>query len=141
MPSKEPGLFALLSALPDQISSLVAKQLEMVKAEYKEKAVLSLIGLVTGGIAAVLLLFFFGVLLTWLFIALSSVLDVWIVGLIIGGSLLVLILIAGGISVLAFKKVGSWKPEKSIASFKEDYEVIIQTFTPKNATADMENDK
>ncbi len=131
MAAKEPGLFALLGALPEQISNLVSKQLDMVKAEYKDKAALSLIGLIFGGIAFVLLLLLLVALITWLFIALASAMELWVAGLIIVGSLLLLMLIFAGAALLAFKNVGSWKPEKSIASFQEDIQIITTAFAPK----------
>lgn len=131
MATKEPGLFALLGAIPEQISNLVSKQVEMVKAEYKDKAAASLVGLILGGIALVLTLLFFGSLIVWLFIALASAMPLWAAGLIVSGSLLLLISLFAFLAVAAFSRVGSWKPEKSIASLQEDIELISSAFAPK----------
>jgi len=121
---KRQSLVALLNSLPELIKTLLRQEIELVKAELLDKVkVLGVgAGLLAG--AAIVLLLLLGVLLTWIFLALAAVMPLWAAGLIMTGSLVLIIVVLVLIGMNRIKSVDTIEPERSIASIKADIDVI-----------------
>ena len=88
--ARKRSLFELIGELPNQVSELVRREIELVKAEMtaKLKALGSGGGLLAG--AVVVLLFMVGVLLTAAVLGLAEVMPGWAAALIVAGVLLII---------------------------------------------------
>jgi hypothetical protein len=121
---KRPGLLKLLGSLPDLVSTLVKQEIELIKAELIGKLKVLGIGVGLLAIAGAIAFLLLGVLLTWIFLAIAAVLPLWAAGLIMTGSLLLIIVILVLVGLNRIKSVDTIVPERSIASIKADVDVI-----------------
>jgi hypothetical protein len=122
--AKRPGLLKLLGSLPDLVSTLVKQEIELIKAELIGKLKILGIGVGLLAIAGAVAFLLLGVLLTWIFLAIAAVLPLWAAGLIMTGSLLLIIVILVLVGLNRIKSVDTIVPERSIASIKADVDVI-----------------
>jgi uncharacterized membrane protein YqjE len=112
----------LTKQLAEQTSSLVRQEVELAKAELREKGKSAGIGAGMFGGAGLLGLFALGALTACLILALAIVLDAWLAALIVAAGYAA---IAGVLALTGKKKVdegGPPIPEQAIESTKEDVE-------------------
>jgi uncharacterized membrane protein YqjE len=110
----------LLKQLANETTTLVRQELELAKAEMREKAGKAGPGVGMWGAAGVVALVALGSLTTFLILALDGVMPNWLAALIVG---LVYSAIAGLLYVRGKKRVeeaGSPVPEQTIETLKED---------------------
>lgn len=110
----------LLKQLANETTTLVRQELELAKAEMREKAGKAGPGVGMWGAAGVVALVALGSLTAFLILALDGVMPNWLAALIVG---LVYSAIAGLLYVSGKKKVeeaGSPVPEQTIETLKED---------------------
>ena len=121
---KQKSLFTLLGDVPNLVKTLVKGEIELLKTELlrKLKAAGIGVGLIAG--AAVVLLFFIGVLLTAAILALSLVMPGWLAALIVAFVLLVGAAILAWLGYKSVKKAMPPVPEATIKSVKRDINVI-----------------
>lgn len=118
------SLFELLASLPEQVQTLVHREIELVKTELVEKlkAIGTGAGLLLG--AVIVFLFFIGVLLTLAIIGLSAVLPAWAAALIVAGVLLIVAVILGLVGYRILMRGIPPVPTESIASIQKDFFAI-----------------
>ncbi|WP_294178858.1 phage holin family protein [uncultured Schumannella sp.] len=118
------GLFALVADLPDQVTALVQREIDLVKTELiaKFKALGVGAGLIAG--AALVLLAMLGVLLTAAILALSLVMPGWLAALLVALVLLIIAAIVGFIGYRVLMRGVPPLPTESIESWKRDLRAI-----------------
>jgi len=118
------SLAQLLADLPEQLSELVHREIELIKTELLEKlrALGTGAGLFLAAIAV--LLFMVGVLLTAAVLALSLVMPGWAAALVVAGVLLIVAAILALLGYRAIKPGIPPVPTESIDSLQRDYRAI-----------------
>jgi tetrahydromethanopterin S-methyltransferase subunit C len=118
------SLFQLLSDVPTLVRELVQGEIELFKAEMIRK--LKALGIGAGliAVAAVILLFFIGVLLTAAILGLATVMPAWLAALIVAFVLLVIAAIIGFVGYRALKKGIPPVPTETISGLKKDLRVV-----------------
>ncbi|AYF97903.1 phage holin family protein [Protaetiibacter intestinalis] len=121
------SLVELLTGLPEQVQSLVQREIELVKTELVEK--LKALGVGAGLLlgAVVVLLFFVGVLLTLAIIGLSYVMPDWAAALVVAGVLLIVAVILGLIGYRILKRGIPPLPTEAIDSIQKDINAVKGT--------------
>ena len=117
---REQPIGELLKQLANESTTLMRQELELAKAEMREKAGKAGPGFGMWGAAGVVGLLAAGVLTAFLILALDGVMPNWLAALLVG---LVYAAIAGGLYVNGKHRVdeaGSPVPQKTIESVKED---------------------
>jgi uncharacterized membrane protein YqjE len=118
------SLFELLADIPDLVTDLVQREIELFKTEVAEK----LKALGTGGGllagAAVALLYMIGVLLTSAVLALSLVMPGWAAALVVAAFLLVVAAVLAFIGYRILEKSKPYYPVDAIDSVKKDLRAI-----------------
>ena len=112
----------LLRELSEQTGDLVRKEMELAKAELREKGKAAGLGAGMFGGAGLVALYAVGALTACVILALAIVVDAWLAALIVGVGYLAL---AGILALTARKKVEQATPplpEQAIESTKEDIE-------------------
>lgn len=122
--ARKRSLFELIGELPNQVSELVHREIELVKAEMtaKLKALGSGGGLLAG--AVVVLLFMVGVLLTAAVLGLAEVMPGWAAALIVAGVLLIIAVVLGLIGYRILKRGIPPVPNETIDSLQRDLRAI-----------------
>lgn len=120
VPPRKRSLVELLTSLPEQVRSLVQREIDLVKTEIIEK--LKALGVGAGLLlgALVTVLFFIGVLLTLAIIGLSYVMPDWAAALVVAGVLLVIAVILGLVGYRVLQKGIPPVPSEAIASIQKD---------------------
>ena len=118
------SLVELVTSIPTLVSDLVAREIELLKAEMvaKFKALGIGAGLIAG--ALIVLLGMLGVLLTAAILALSEVMPGWLAALLVAAVLLIIAVVVGLIGYSVLKKGIPPVPTESIDSLKRDYRAI-----------------
>ncbi len=118
------SLFELIGELPDRVSELVHREIELVKAEMtaKLKALGAGGGLLVG--AVVVLLFMVGVLLTAAVLGLAEVMPGWAAALVVAGVLLIIAVVVGLIGYRILKRGVPPVPSEAIDSLQRDLRAI-----------------
>ncbi|MCU1552173.1 MAG: phage holin family protein [Glaciihabitans sp.] len=118
------SLFQLISDVPTLVRELVQGEIELLKAEMIRK--LKALGIGAGliALAAVILLFFIGVLLTAAVLGLATVMPGWLAALIVAFVLLVVAAIIGFIGYQRLKKGIPPVPTETISGLKKDLRVV-----------------
>ena len=117
---RERPIGEIAGALTRDLSLLVRQELELAKAEMRQKGKIALPGLGMIGAAGVVALCAAGALTAFLVLALASVLDDWLAALVTG---VVLAGAAAGLALLGKERVedaGTPIPEQTIENVKED---------------------
>jgi uncharacterized membrane protein YqjE len=112
----------LLRQLSEQTGDLVRKEMELAKAELREKGKAAGLGAGMFGSAGLVALYAVGALTTCVILALAIVVDAWLAALIVGVAYAAL---AGILALTGKKKVEQATPpvpEQAIESTKEDVE-------------------
>ena len=112
----------LLRELSEQTGDLVRKEMELAKAELREKGKAAGLGAGMFGGAGLVALYAIGALTACVILALAIVVDAWLAALIVGVGYLAL---AGILALTGKKKVEQATPpvpEQAIESTKEDIE-------------------
>jgi uncharacterized membrane protein YqjE len=112
----------LLRQLSQQTGDLVRQEMELAKAELREKGKAAGVGAGMFGGAGLVALYAVGALTACAILALAIVVDAWLAALIVGGAYLAL---AGVLALTGRKKVEQATPpvpEQAIESSKEDVE-------------------
>lgn len=123
-PSERRSIFKLIADLPHLVTDLVKAEIEQVKSEMIVKLKALGIGGALIAVAAVILLFMVGVLLTSAVLALSLVMPGWLAALLVAAVLLILAAIVGYVGYLRLKAGIPPTPEKTIASLKQDVAAV-----------------
>jgi uncharacterized membrane protein YqjE len=123
-PQKKRSLLTLLTDVPTLVRELVQGEIELFKSEMiaKLKALGIGAGILAG--AAVVLLFFVGVLLTAAILALGLVMPYWLAALVVAFVLLVVAGILGLIGYRKLKKGIPPVPTETIHGLKKDLNAI-----------------
>jgi hypothetical protein len=126
-PPAEPrrrSLIELITSIPNLVSDLVHREIELVKAEMTAK--IKALGIGAGFLAAavLLLLGMLGVLLTAGILALSLIMPGWLAALLVAAGLLIIAVIIGLIGYGILKKGIPPVPSESIDSLKRDIRAI-----------------
>jgi uncharacterized membrane protein YqjE len=123
-PMKKKSLIALVADVPTLVRELVKGELQLLKTEMiaKLKALGIGAGLLVG--AAVVLLFFIGVLLTAAILALSLVMPGWLAALAVAFVLLVIAAILGLIGYRRLKQGLPPVPTETIHGLKKDLNAV-----------------
>ena len=118
------SLVELVTSIPTLVTDLVAREIELVKAEMlaKVKALGIGAGLLAG--ALIILLGMLGVLLTAGILALSLIMPGWLAALLVAAGLLIIAVILGLIGYSVLKKGIPPIPTESIDSLQRDYRAI-----------------
>jgi hypothetical protein len=118
------SLFELLGDIPEMVTDLVQREIELVKTEVtnKLKDLGKGSGLLVG--AVIVVLFMIGVLLTSAVLALSLVMPGWAAALVVAGVLLIIAVILGLIGYRVLKKGMPYYPTESLESIKKDLRAI-----------------
>jgi len=118
------GLLGLLTDIPTLVRELIAREIELVKAEVigKLKSLGIGIGFLAG--AVIVLLGMLGVLLTAAVLALALVLPGWAAALLVAGVLLIVAVILGLIGYRKLVRTGPPIPTVSIDSLQRDLNAI-----------------
>ncbi|HEV7956939.1 MAG: phage holin family protein [Microbacteriaceae bacterium] len=123
-PAQKRSLFQLIADVPTLVKDLVRGEIDQLKAEMIVK--LKALGIGGGlmAVAAVILLFMIGVLLTAAILALSLVMPGWLAALLMA---LVLLIIAAIIALIGYRKFKAGLPpvpEETITSVKRDIDTV-----------------
>lgn len=123
-PPKKRSLLTLLTDVPTLVRELVQGEIELFKSEMIAK--LKALGIGAGilAAAAVVLLFFVGVLLTAAILALGLVMPYWLAALVVAFVLLVVAGILGLIGYRKLKKGIPPVPTETIHGLKKDLNAI-----------------
>jgi hypothetical protein len=118
------SLIELIASIPNLVTDLVQREIELVKAEMTAK--LKALGVGAGVLAAavLVLLGMLGVLLTAGILALSLVMPGWLAALLVAAGLLIIAVILGLIGYSILKKGIPPVPTESIDSIKHDIRAI-----------------
>ncbi len=118
------SLIDLVSSIPNLVSDLVHREIDLLKAEMTAK--LKALGIGAGFLAgaALLLLAMLGVLLTAGILALSLIMPGWLAALLVAAGLLIVAVIIGLIGYGVLKKGIPPVPTDSIDSLKRDLRAI-----------------
>jgi membrane protein implicated in regulation of membrane protease activity len=124
MASRTPTLLALLTDLPDRVTELVHREIELLKVEVvgKLKALGIGAGLLLG--AVIVVGFMVGVLLTAAILALSLVIPGWLAALLVAALLLIVAVILALIGWRVLQKGLPPIPSESIHSLQSDVRTI-----------------
>ncbi len=117
---RERPIGEVTAALARDVSLLVRQELELAKAEMREKGRLALPGLGMMGSAGIVALLAAGALTAFLILLLSLFLDDWLAALITG---LGLAAVAAALAIAGkerVKEIGTPLPEQTIETVKED---------------------
>jgi len=122
--ARKRSLFELIGDLPNQVSELVHREIELIKAEMTAK----LKALGAGGgllaVAVVVLLFMVGVLLTAAVLGLAEVMPGWAAALVVAGVLLIIAVVLGLIGYRVLKRGIPPVPNEAIDSLQRDLRAI-----------------
>jgi hypothetical protein len=124
MATRSPSLVELLTELPNQVSELVHREIELLKTELVAK--LKALG-IGGGLllgALVVLGFMVGVLLTAAILALSLVMPGWLAALLVAAFLLIVAVVLALIGWRVLKRGIPPIPSESIRSLQSDVRTI-----------------
>lgn len=124
---RQKSLIQLIQQLPDRVSVLVHSEIELIKTEVIGKLKALGLGAAFFVVAAVILLFMVGVLLTAAVLALSLIMPGWLAALLVA---LVLLIAAAIVALIGWRKLKTGlppTPEQSIASLKNDLSAITGT--------------
>jgi hypothetical protein len=118
------SLIDLVTSIPNLVSDLVYREIDLIKAEMTAK--LKALGIGAGflGAAVLLLLAMLGVLLTAGILALSLIMPGWLAALLVAAGLLIIAVILGLIGYGVLKKGIPPVPTESIDSLKRDLRAI-----------------
>ncbi len=118
------SLIDLITSIPNLVSDLVHREIDLIKAEMMAK--LKSLGIGAGflAVAALLLLAMLGVLLTAGILALSLIMPGWLAALLVAAGLLIIAVILGLIGYGVLKKAVPPVPTESIDSLKRDLRAI-----------------
>ncbi|QDZ15605.1 phage holin family protein [Humibacter ginsenosidimutans] len=116
------SLIQLIKDLPGLIVALLKAELAQLKAELVHKATNAGIGIGMFVVAAMLLFFMLGVLVTAAIAGIAVALPVWLSALIVAAGLLVLIAVLVLIGIRMFKRAG--QPLKTVDSVKQDVNAV-----------------
>jgi hypothetical protein len=118
------SLIDLVASIPNLVTELVTREIELIKAEMLAK--LKALGVGAGllVVAVVILLGMLGVLLTAAVLALSQIMPGWLAALLVAAVLLIIAVIIGLIGYAVLKKGIPPVPTESIESIKSDYRAI-----------------
>lgn len=118
------SLIELVTSIPNLVSDLVYREIDLIKAEMTAK--LKALGVGAGFLAAavLLLLALLGVLLTAGILALSLIMPGWLAALLVAAGLLIIAVILGLIGYGVLKKGIPPVPTESIDSLKRDLRAI-----------------
>jgi len=118
------SLIDLVTSIPNLVSDLVYREIDLIKAEMTAK--LKALGAGAGVLAAaaLVLLAMLGVLLTAGILALSLIMPGWLAALIVAAGLLIIAVILGLIGYRILKKGIPPVPTESIDSLKRDLRAI-----------------
>lgn len=118
------SLFQLISDVPTLVKELVKGEIDQLKAEMIVKLKALGIGGALMAVAAVILLFMIGVLLTAAVLALALVMPGWLAALLVA---LVLLIVAAIIALIGYRKFKAGLPpvpERTIDSVKRDIDTV-----------------
>lgn len=122
--SSKRSLFQLIADIPTLVTDLVKGEIDQLKAEM----IIKLKALGIGGgimaVAAVILLYMIGVLLTAAILGLAEVMAPWLAALLVALVLLIVAVIVGLIGYRTLKAGVPPIPEKTIDSVKRDIDTI-----------------
>jgi len=107
-------------SLVELVTGLPALFMNLLRAEAKDAGVG--IGLFAAALAIALLLL--PVLIAAAILAFATILPAWAAALIVAGIMIVIIAVLVLFGILAFKKIGSAAPEKTIGSVKSDIDAV-----------------
>ena len=118
------SLIDLVTSIPNLVSDLVQREIDLIKAEMTAK--LKALGVGAGVLAAavLLLLAMLGVLLTAGILALSLIMPGWLAALLVAAGLLIIAAILALIGYRILKKGIPPVPTESIDSLKRDLKAI-----------------
>ena len=118
------SLFSLVTDIPALIQELFHREVELLKAEVIAK--LKALGIGAGliAIAAVILLFMIGTLLTAAILGLSAVMPGWLAALLVSAFLLIVAAILALVGYRVLKRGVPPVPTESIDSLQRDYRAI-----------------
>ncbi len=118
------SLLSLVTDIPALIQELFHREVELLKAEVIGK--LKALGVGAGllAIAAVVLLFMVGTLLTAAILGLSAIMPDWLAALLVSAFLLIVAAILGLIGYRILKRGVPPVPTESIDSLQRDYRAI-----------------
>lgn len=118
------SLLSLVTDIPTLIQELFHREVELLKAEVVAK--LKALGFGAGliAIAAVVLLFMVGTLLTAAILGLSAVMPGWLAALLVSAFLLIVAAILAYVGYRVLKRGLPPVPTESIDSLKRDYRAI-----------------
>lgn len=123
-PEKKRSLLRLITDVPTLVRDLVRGEVELFKSEMIRKLKALGIGIAILLVAAVILLYFIGALLTAAILALSLVMPGWLAALVIAFVLLVVAAILGLIGYRRLKKGIPPLPSKTIRGLKKDLNTV-----------------
>jgi len=118
------SLLSLVTDIPALIQELFHREVELLKAEVIAK--LKALGIGAGliAIAAVILLFMIGTLLTAAILGLSAVMPGWLAALVVSAFLLIVAAILALVGYRVLKRGVPPVPTESIDSLQRDYRAI-----------------
>ena len=118
------SLLSLVTDIPALIQELFHREVELLKAEVVAK--LKALGIGAGliAIAAVILLFMIGTLLTAAILGLSAVMPGWLAALLVSAFLLIVAAILALVGYRVLKRGVPPVPTESIDSLQRDYRAI-----------------
>jgi len=118
------SLLSLVTDIPALIQELFHREVELLKAEVIAK--LKALGIGAGliAIAAVILLFMIGTLLTAAILGLSAVMPGWLAALLVSAFLLIVAAILALVGYRVLKRGVPPVPTESIESLQRDYRAI-----------------
>ena len=118
------SLLSLVTDIPALIQELFHREVELLKAEVLAK--LKALGIGAGliAIAAVILLFMIGTLLTAAILGLSAVMPGWLAALLVSAFLLIVAAILALVGYRVLKRGVPPVPTESIDSLQRDYRAI-----------------
>jgi hypothetical protein len=118
------SLIDLITSIPNLVSDLVHREIDLIKAEMMAK--LKSLGIGAGflAVAVLLVLAMLGVLLTAGILALSLIMPGWLAALLVAAGLLIIAVILGLIGYGVLKRGIPPLPTESIDSLKRDLRAI-----------------
>ena len=123
-PPRKKSIFALLADIPNLVTDLVQREIDLIKAEITAKLKALGIGVGLIGGALVVLLGMLGVLLTAAILALSLVMPGWLAALLVAAALLIIAVVLGLIGYRVLLKGVPPVPTESIESIRRDLRAI-----------------
>lgn len=123
-PGQKRSLFQLIGDLPTLVTDLVKDEIAQLKSEMIAKLKALGIGGAIIAVAAVVLLYMLGVLLTAAILGLATVMPAWLAALIVA---FVLLVVAAILALIGYRKMKAGippVPTNTIESLKKDVEMI-----------------